>query len=242
MEIISELGPDWYVYIQQMEFDPESGVATNYQDLIKDRFNNIESELLSEKIARAQYLNDEEKWIAPLSIYKRMDSEKIATMGYGAVNSVAEQLSILLPMILFLSGKTKKSKSPPKKRKEIANHVQETAIRQPADSAELDTFTYVSHLQPLHIRRGFINLTPKHWPFFALNARTETRPVVLKFGDSEDKDSAVWRLSENNLARLVLSPKVQDWIEENFEDHDSIQVVASKSNSDVIQIVLSPVE
>ncbi len=163
-------------------------------------------------------------------------------MGYSAVSVVAEQISSVLPLALFLSGKTRKRKSAPKKRKALAAQIEETAIRQPADSAELETFTYVSHLQPLHIRRGFINMTPKHWPYFAINARTVTRPVALKYGESTDNDCTVWRLSPSNLARLVLSSPVQDWVEENFDDHDSIQVVASKSSDNLIDIVLLPVQ
>lgn len=241
-ETVSDLGPEWYLHLQQMEFDPETGATTHYQDLLKDKFSELEAESISENISRAQYLNGEDKWIVPFSVHKRLNSEKIASLGYGAVESVADQISTLMPLVLFLSGKKRKSKAKPKKRKEIADHVEETAIRQPADSADLETFTYVSHMQPLHIRRGFINLTPKHWPFFAVNARTETRPVTLKYGESNDTDCAVWRLSENNMARLVLASNVQDWIEENFDDHDTIQVIASKSKDDVIEIVLMPVE
>ena len=241
-ELITGLGPEWYMHLQQMEYDPDAGTTTHYQDLFKDKVSDLDVEAASEKVARAQYLNSEDKWVVPLSIYRRSNSEKVASMGYSAVNAVAEQISTLLPLALFLSGKTRKRKSAPKKRKALAAQVEETAIRQPADSAELETFTYVSHLQPLHIRRGFINLTPKHWPFFAVNARTVTRPVALKYGESTDNDCTVWRLSPSNLARLVLSSPVQDWVEENFDDHDSIQVVASKTSDNLIDIVLLPVQ
>jgi hypothetical protein len=241
-DLITELGSEWFMHLQQMEYDPDAGTTTHYQDLFKDKISTLDVETASEKVARAQYLNSEDKWIVPVSIYRRSNSEKIASMGYNSVSVLAEQINSLMPLALLLSGKTRKRKSTPKTRKAIAVEVEETAIRQPADSAELGTFTYVSHLQPLHIRRGFINLTPKHWPFFSINARTVTRPVMLKYGESKDKDCAVWRLSPNNLARLVLSSPVQDWVEENFDDHDSIQVVASKSSDKLIDIELLPVQ
>lgn len=242
LKILESLGSEWHLHFQQMEFDPDTGTSTHYQDLLQEKIGDLNEELLAEKVDRAQYLNSEDKWIVPLSVFRRLNSEKVSSLGYGAVTSVADQISSLVPLVLFLSGKKLKSKSAPKKKKEILNHVEETAIRQPADSAELETFSYVSHMQPLHIRRGFINLTPKHWPYFAINARTETRPVELKYGDSKDSDCAVWRLSDNNMARLVLSSKVQDWIEEHFEEHDSIQVIAEKSKDNQIEITLMPVE
>jgi hypothetical protein len=100
----------------------------------------------------------------------------------------------------------------------------------------------VSELKPLHIRRGFVNLTPNHWPFFALNARTETRAVIVKYDDQVNKKSAVWRLVPNDQARVVLAPPVQEWLEENFSPSDRIQVIALKLGDDDIQITLAHAE
>ena len=101
-------------------------------------------------------------------------------------------------------------------------------------------FTYVSELKPLHIRRGFINLTENHWPFFSLNARTETRPVIVKYDDKTDKDCAVWRLVPNDQARLMLSTPVHMWLEETFDAEDRIMVAAVKKEENQIHITLSP--
>ena len=85
-------------------------------------------------------------------------------------------------------------------------------------------------------------LTPAHWPFFALNARTETRPVTLFYGDKKDEGSSVWRLVQNDQARLVLSPTLQQWVEDNFDEDDLIQITAVKQDRENIHITLAPVE
>jgi hypothetical protein len=103
-------------------------------------------------------------------------------------------------------------------------------------------FTYISELLSLHLRRGFINLTPRHWPFFSKTARTEIRPVTLLYGDKKDEKSTVWRLVPNDQARIVLSATAHGWLEEHFEPGDSIQVRAVKKNDDDITITLGGVE
>ena len=108
-------------------------------------------------------------------------------------------------------------------------------------SDSVDTFTYLAELKPLHIRRGFVNLTAGHWPFFALNARAQTRDVTIVFGGRQDKHSSVWRLQPDDQARLVLGPQVHDWIEENFASSDQIQVTARKLDNNEIRITLEPV-
>ena len=81
-------------------------------------------------------------------------------------------------------------------------------------------------------------MTPEYWPFFAINARTESRHVTVISESLRDEDSSVWRLQPNNMARLVLSPRAQRWLEENFVAGDSIQLTATKNSADEIQIVL----
>ena len=67
-ELITELGPEWFLHLQQMEYDPDAGTTTHYQDLFKDKISTLDAETTSEKVARAQYLNSEDKWIVPVSI------------------------------------------------------------------------------------------------------------------------------------------------------------------------------
>jgi hypothetical protein len=242
-KMLADLGPSWQVHIQQVEFDVESGETTFYQDLLKSKLSELKIEETVHIIARAEYFNDEEKWLIPFQVFHRSESEKIAAMGYGVIEHLLGQINLLAPLAQFLSGKKRrpKKKATEKPKQKSIGDVEETAIRQPADSAELEKFVYVSHLLPLHIRRGFINLTPKHWPFFALNARTETREVDLKYGEAVDRDCTVWRLTPNDTARLVLSPKVQEWVDDNFDANDSIQISAVKSSSDEIEITLEPI-
>jgi hypothetical protein len=105
-----------------------------------------------------------------------------------------------------------------------------------------DGFAHVSKIKPLHLRRGFINLTSAHWPFFSINSRTETRPVTIYYEGVYDKDSAVWRMLPNDMARIVLSPAVHRWLEENFTENDEIHVTVTRLDNDEIQISLKPEE
>jgi hypothetical protein len=100
----------------------------------------------------------------------------------------------------------------------------------------------VVELQPLHLRRGFVNLTPEHWPFFAQTARTETRNVTVYYDGIYDKKSAVWRLQPSEQARIVLSPAVHEWLEDNFMAHDRIKVTALRLDNDEMQVSLAGVD
>ena len=101
-----------------------------------------------------------------------------------------------------------------------------------------DSFTYIADLKPLHVRRGFINLTPAHWPFFASSSRSETRDVTIVFGGRQDRHSSVWRLQPDDQARVVLGPQVQEWLEENFTNSEAIRVIARRLDNDEIRITL----
>jgi hypothetical protein len=149
-----------------------------------------------------------------------------------------------MPLTLFLSGKTpkKRGKKAKKKKAKPKPTVADTRITSAANAASLEQFTYASELMPLHVRRGFINLTPQHWPFFALNARTETRQVTVHYGNETDEKCAVWRLVPNDQARIVLSPSSQYWLEENFEAGDQVLVKAMKPDAQRIVITLESTE
>jgi hypothetical protein len=111
-----------------------------------------------------------------------------------------------------------------------------TTVESSDDIEEM--FIYTAELKPLHLRRGFINLTPKHWPFFQINSRTETRPVTVYYEGIYDKKCSVWRLLPNDQARLMLSPPVHEWLEDYFQAGDQIEIVARKMNGDEIQMSL----
>jgi hypothetical protein len=238
--LLTILGPVWNMRMQQMEYDGSNGTATFYQDLFKDNLSALNEDTNLTIIARAAFLNEEDAWVVPLTFSKRMDSEKVAVMGREVVNTVLEDISDLLPLITFLTGKApkKKKKAPAKQKAKPTVDLSETIITPMSKAGSLEQFTYVSELKALHIRRGFVNLTPQHWPYFAINARTEIREITLHYGNESDEKSSVWRLVPNDQARIVLSPNAQNWLEDNFEEDDPILVHAVKADDDKITIRL----
>lgn len=237
--ILEELGADWKLRIQQMEIDEESGTTALYQDLYKDGIDALDQETLTTVISRASYLNGENKWVVPLYVSHFADSEKVAAMGTKIISVSVENIEKLVPLIELLTGKVRKKKAPKKKTPKPRPIQPPEPVKQMSGREE--QFTYVSELKALHLRRGFINLTPEHWPFFAVNVRTETRPVTIHYGELKDEKSSVWRLVQNDQARIALSPTVHHWLEENFDVHDFIQVTAVKKSQDEIHITLAPV-
>ncbi len=230
----------WNMHVQQMEYDPESGERTHYQDVYKDSTAALDAEITASVFSRANYLNGEEKWVVPLYISHRTDSEKVATMGLNVLSFSADRVKELMPVVDFFTGKVRKKKARPKKKTKPQAEPTETPVKKLSGSEE--QFTYESELKPLHIQRGFVNLTPGHWPFFALNARTETRPVILQYGDQTDYKCSVWRLVQNDQARIVLSPAVHQWLEDNFEQEELIKITASKADEGKINIILEVAE
>lgn len=241
-QMVTNLGPEWQLHIQQMEYDEEKDSASSYQDVFKDSVIKLDPDSTATYINRAAFLNGESQWLAPFTLSERIESEKASAMGVALLKVVGERISNLMPIVKMLTGKPRRARSTTKaaskKRKNQAAPVEDTTIRQPSEAANLERFTFVSELKPLHIRRGFINLTSNHWPFFALNARTEVREVTVKFEDKINKKSAVWRLVPNDQARIVLAPPVQEWLDENFGSEDRIQVTAIKLGDKDIEITL----
>ena len=239
---ITELGSDWSFHVQQMEVDEESGEAMHYQDLFKDSVVNLSNDLAQEVISKAAYLNGEDKWITPLYISCRYSSDKISVMGTAVLDVMSQEINRLLPLIQFLTGrkpqKATKSKTRAKPKK--------TTSSSPAAATKIveidpeEGFTYTTHIKPLFLRKGFVNLTSQHWDFFAINSRTETRKVTVYYDGVYDKNSTVWHIQSNGIARLVLSPTVHHWFEDNFEDGDQIQLSATRIDNDEIQISLKP--
>jgi hypothetical protein len=245
-QIVTDLGPEWTLHLKQMEYDEESGTASNYQDVFKDSVLKLDLDSTATHLSRAAFLNSESQWLVPFYLSERMDTEKVAAMGPAILKVMNERITNLMPLIKMLTGKARRPKAKAKPagqaRVRSVAPVEDTTIRQPSEAADLERFTYVSELKPLHIKKGFVNLTPNHWPFFAVNARTEVREVSVKYEDKINKKSAVWRLVPNDQARIVLAPQVQEWLEENFASDDRIQVTAIKLDDQDIQITLDHAE
>jgi hypothetical protein len=244
--MVTNLGPEWQLHLQQMEYDEENSAASSYQDIFKDSVTKLDADSTVAFISKATFLNGESQWLAPLTLSERIDSEKASAMGPAIIKVVSERISNLMPIIKMMTGKPRRAKAKAKTtasaRKTKAAPIEETTIRQPSEAADLERFTFVSELKPLHIRRGFINLTSNHWPFFALTARTEVREVTVKYEDKINKKSAVWRLVPNDQARIVLAPQVQEWLDENFGSEERIQVTAIKLGDKDIEITLDHAE
>ena len=244
--ILTQLDPNWTLRIQQMQIDADSQERAHHLDLFKDSVNNLGEEQAREIFSRAAYLNEEDKWATPIYLSLRLPSERVAAMSLAVVDISADLVSTLMPTLRLFTGK--------KARKPRAAKSTARASRRPAEAAEdgapgeqtitgsikamADSFTYVADLKPLHVRRGFINLTPAHWPFFAISNRMETRDVTVVFGGRQDRHSSVWRLQPEDQARLVLGPQVHEWLEENFAGSESIRVAARRLDNNEIRITL----
>lgn len=245
-QVVTDLGSDWTLHLPQMEYDEENKTASSYQDIFKDSVMKLDLDSTAVHLSRAAFLNGESQWLVPFYLSERIDSEKASAMGPAILKVMNERINNLMPIIKMLTGKQRRTKAKAKPasqaRPRNAAPIEETTIRQPSEAANLERFTYVSELKPLHIKKGFVNLTSNHWPFFAINARTEIRDVSIKFDDKINKKSSVWRLFPNDQARIVLAPQVQEWMEDNFGSNDRIQVTAIKLNDQDIQITLDHAE
>lgn len=244
--IITQLGPEWTLRVQQMQIDGGSGEATHFQDLFKDSVKNLSIETASEVFNKALYLNSEDHWVTPVYLSRRYPSEQVSVMAAALAQVASEQVVSLLPTFQFLTGrvKTTKRRTTSKTRASRVKVISPVAALPDMVDVEEgeETFTYIVDLKPLHIRRGFINLTPEHWSFFAQSARTETRSVTIYYDGIYDKKSAVWRLQPSEQARIVLSPAVQEWLEDNFLANDRLKVTALKLDDDEVQVALTAVD
>lgn len=244
--LIAKLGPEWGLRIQQMLVEEESGAISHYQDLFKEGLAQLNLETAAALFSKAAYLNSQEKWVTPIYLSRRVNSEQVAAMGTAVIQVMSEQIETLMPVVNFLTGRIGRK---PSKSKRVAtkSRVSGKPAAPAVDEFEPDTqtqegFTFVAELKPLHLRRGFVNMTPEHWAFFALTARTETRNVSVYYDGVYDKKCAVWRLQPSDIARLVLGPASHEWLEDNFVANDKIQLRAMKLDNDEIQISLSLVE
>ncbi|MCA9934281.1 MAG: hypothetical protein H6662_20475 [Ardenticatenaceae bacterium] len=238
--LVTELGPEWSLRVQQLLVEEESGAISHYQDLFKDSVSQFSPELAQEVFSKAAYLVGQEKWLVSFYLSRRLNSEQVAAMGLTVLQVLNDLVETLMPVLSFFTGRVGRKKGT---RRAAARKV---AVTQQAVAVETavapeDTFTFVSELKPLHIRRGFINMTPKEWPFFALNARTETRKVTVYYEGLYDKKSTVWRLQPGDMARLVLGPASHEWLEDAFVPNDRIELQVTRLEGNEIQVTLRPV-
>lgn len=234
-KFLLDLEGEWSLHVKQMQVDDESGERTSYQDLFKDDAEALDEEASESVSSRANFLNGEPQWVVPMFVSRRISAEQAAAMGKAIVDVMAEQIEQLMPLFEFLTGKTPAKKAKVKEPKPKAKKVTEEELDPESQ------FVHVAQLKPLHIRRGFINLTPRHWDFFAESARATTRDVKINFEDTIDLESAVWRLSSNDMARIVLGDAARTWLQESFGPGDKIQIVATELDDDEIEIRLEPI-
>lgn len=240
------LDEGWDMRLQQMEIMDDAGTETShYQDVFKDGIDTLDEESANEVIARGAYLNNDPKWVAPLFFTHRTNAETIAFMRTGVIDHMSTFLQSTVPIIRLLTGMTgkkvvaKKKKTKAKPRAAAAKATSAKALRL---TKKLENFTYISELKGLHIRKGFINLTPEHWTFFAKSARANTREVTLKYGEDQIGKATAWRLVSNGQARLVLDDKEAQWMGNTVGINEHIQVEASKVGvKGDITVTLTPV-
>ncbi|MEW5985761.1 MAG: hypothetical protein AB1791_03925 [Chloroflexota bacterium] len=243
--LVTQMGPEWNLHVEQAEYN--EGQTTHYQDLFKGPVSQLDPDSAVKLVSRTAYLNNEEQWVTPLTLSRRYPSEQIANMGLLVLKVMGEQITLLMPLFKLFTGQWRKAggkgKARPLKGRVTAKPGEVEIAPVILPDVEPDKqFTYLAELKPLHIRRGFINLTPQHWPFFALTARSETRPVTIYYEGRYDRHSAVWRLVPNDQARIVLSETVHRWLEDHFGPDDHIQVTATKLDNQEIQLTLTPAE
>ena len=244
LNMLKDLDPDWEFRIQQVQIDEDSGNQAHYQDLYKDQIAGLNEENVVDIFEKASYLNGDDKWVTPIYLSIRLPADQAAAMQQSIIPVLTERINTLAPIIAVLRGRSAKKVAAAKIVTEsgVAPKAEQSVpvqvLEQPIRPLSKEEFTYVSELKPLHAQRGFINMTPEYWPFFAINARTESRPVTVIAGDMRDEDSAVWRLQPNDLARLVLGPQAHRWLDDNFVPGDYVQITATRIGDSEIHIVL----
>lgn len=227
---LQSLGDTWELRLHQMEYNPETQEAVHYKDVFNDRVTTLALDSSVEMIDRLIYLNGEDKWLGVIELSKRMNSEFVAAMGTGIIDELNKELTAMTPLLRLLNGGIKAGT-----RKKTSKKRRSTAKAQAATVGKVDeqgdeSFMHTSILKPLHLRKGFVNMTEAHWPFFRINSRTSTREIVLKYNDGNvDRGCTVWRLMPSEKARLTLSGRVHDWLVDNCVSDDQVQLIVTKS-------------
>ncbi|MFT7585097.1 MAG: hypothetical protein ACI9EW_001520 [Cellvibrionaceae bacterium] len=243
--MLNDLGDGWHLQIEQRLKEDEAVEFGHYGDLFKDSVTALDFESLNKATSRAAFLNTEEKWTVPVFVTRRMTADQAAGMGRDLINFMSVELDKVLDVVALFSRTSKESKAAAAKTKSKgATRTRKTAGRPPKVVVEAvpQTFSYVAELKGLHIRKGFINLTPEHWPFFTEGKRMETRPITIKYAEASDASCAVWRLQPDDQARLILSEPAHAWLLTTFSANSKVTVDALRTLENQIEVTLSPVE
>lgn len=251
MLLLKQLESGWILHVQQLQVDEETGEASFYHDLFKDDIMTLTEETAVALFSKAAYLNGDDRWVVPISISQRIPAQQAATMGTSITAVISERIAAFRIIMRLMSGRPARRKISQVKPRAKTVRRKKATPKKPTSrkrkSAQLtkdnDQFEYVAELKPLHIRRGFINLTSDHWPFFAKTARTATREAII-LGDElrDEKDSSIWRLQPTDQARIVLGEKAQRWLEDQFMPGDQIVITANKVENGIIEITLEATE
>ena len=243
---VAELGTEWQLHIQQFQVDEETGSMTNYQDVFKGGLAEWDLQASTAATSRALFLNNDPRWLATFHLYRRWKAEPISIMGEKLIGVMSQEVDRLMPVVtrfaLPLKPAANKRRGGRAPRPQPVAEQIPTPISQASPTAAPTQFTYTAELKPLHIRKGFINLTAEHWPFFTDSVRLNSRPVTLYYAGKYDKETTVWRLQPEEIARIVLGEKVQGWFAKTFDGRTQVKVTATKLPQDEIQINLSQVE
>ena len=245
-ERVKLLGPKWAMQIEQRLIEEESGVESHYSDLYKDSLSQLDFENSKTIMSRAAFLNGEEKWLIPMYFSYRLNSMDASSMNSKLIPHMATAVDEILPIIRTYSrkqGARSGSKNGSARVVKRSNGVTKTtrptartkAAEPPAPPAP-KTFSHEVDLKPLHLRKGFINLTAYHWEFFADGPRSETRAITLFFEDQVDKESTVWRLQPNNIARIMLSETAHGWFQDKLSPNTRISITATKLSNNEIEV------
>lgn len=246
-QIFARLEPGWELHLRQMEVTDEDNPTSRafYKDLFKDSLSAFSIEAAETIITNVAYLNSEPGWVTPLVVSQKLSSDQVSIMGAKLLRFVSQKLETLLPIIRLFNQQQPKPPTPKAKisRTTASPHAPEqVATILPHQGEPMAEFSYVAEVKPLHIRKGFINLTPEHWSFFALTARTETREVKVRCGDRLDSKSSVWRLAPTDQARIVLSEVGHHWLEKQLGAEGYVEVLAHKNEQNEILLTLRKVE
>src|SRR5690606_12816412 len=123
-----------------------------------DSINNLTEEQAKEIFERAAYLNEEDKWVAPVYLSLRLPSERVAAMGLAVVDISADLVGALMPTLRLFTGK--KARKPrasragakTSRRSAAADTAEETPAGEQAITGSIkamaDSFTYTAELKP----------------------------------------------------------------------------------------------
>ena len=243
-DMLSVLGTGWHLQIEQRLKEEDAEKHSYYGDLFKDTVKALDTKTCQEATSRAAFLNTEEKWTIPVHVTRRMSADAAAGMGRDLIKFMAVEVEKTLSIVSLFGRNSQVEKKTKKTTARRSNGV--SRGRKPVKAVEEinvpQTFSYVAELKSLHIRKGFVNLTPGHWPFFADGKRMETRPITVSFAGKSDDSSSVWRLQPDDQARIVLGEPAHAWLAATFGPNSKITVNALRTLDDKIEVVLSPAE